>query len=803
MSAHKGASRSAERPLFELGPPIVERASLEPAPSADAVEFYFLTAAAQRAWAAISAARARGARALFWIGGPPGSGKTHFLNYVLALEERAGAEAGRRAVIRVDAGGCAWTEGVEQRLLGEFERVLGVAGGQSALWRRMRGAQALEVALAHARRVGVRALHLALDLGGAPLAGARDCIAELARTSAPREIQIAVFVAARGDQPPADALALDVAPNGERELMLAALARARRVLDTEAAAALYRAVDTDGFEPRSIFPFHPLALRALLATAGDPPAIPALAGLIAEVLDHWGPSAGCYSRPLMDVDLLRVAAVARRVAERLGESGRAALATAYRAADAHEDRAAARVAVETLMLEALAGAPALSVRGLRTRALAVSGGVAADRVAGGRNATERMLAALATRSAGVIIFDGRAARFDARAADAAQLARFNAALALARRFDATLAEAREPAEVPERLRRLDDAMRAAAEEARRVGVAFEAAARETRGTRAPLTAEHRRALEEFVALAEGGAHALIRIGADAARCEHAMRTVAGYEDLAIAAAAAARMRAMGEFLRDTGLRPDLAGDDCAGEGAGAPLVVECQLLLAALEAGVMPDARRRFEALEARFEKFRWTYLAVYRAAHERWRREGERLGAQLRDLREHLAAFARLDSIAALGPPEGAEFGVRAEHLARRIARCDEDESAGPQAARCARCRFVLGTALPARELDELFEQVRRALGRRLAALSHGAIARLIRLHDRGHRLDGFLKIIQAAHTEALVRVLDDELAAYLARLLEEAQDETRSASGARAAAETDAEAAGIKRIGRARPTD
>jgi hypothetical protein len=44
-----------------------------------------------------------------------------------------------------------------------------------------------------------------------------------------------------------------------------------------------------------------------------------------------------------------------------------------------------------------------------------------------------------------------------------------------------------------------------------------------------------------------------------------------------------------------------------------------------------------------------------------------------------------------------------------------------------------------------------------------------LIRQHDRGHRLDGFLKIIQAAHTDALVRVLDDNLARYLGRLLDE----------------------------------
>ncbi len=28
---------------------------------------------------------------MFWIGGPPGCGKTHFLDYVIALQRRAGA----------------------------------------------------------------------------------------------------------------------------------------------------------------------------------------------------------------------------------------------------------------------------------------------------------------------------------------------------------------------------------------------------------------------------------------------------------------------------------------------------------------------------------------------------------------------------------------------------------------------------------------------------------------------------------------------------------------------------------------
>jgi len=44
-----------------------------------------------------------------------------------------------------------------------------------------------------------------------------------------------------------------------------------------------------------------------------------------------------------------------------------------------------------------------------------------------------------------------------------------------------------------------------------------------------------------------------------------------------------------------------------------------------------------------------------------------------------------------------------------------------------------------------------------------------LIRQHDTGQRLEGFLKVIQASQTDALFRILDDNLARYLGQLLAE----------------------------------
>ena len=241
---------------------------------------------------------------------------------------------------------------------------------------------------------------------------------------------------------------------------------------------------------------------------------------------------------------------------------------------------------------------------------------------------------------------------------------------------------------------------------------------------------------------------------------------------------------MREYLRATALMPGGAGNiaddtaDARGDGAAADPAIaaaqtECQLVLVAVESAMPRWDARGFDALEIRFQKFKWGYIQLYQAAHERWRRESERFAIKLGEAREPFAALRRLNSIAALGAPCGEALGMRLEELGHGLARYAVDGPIALEAEpRCPRCGFVLGAVPPAAALDEAFEQMRRALGARLAALSHGAIARLIRQHDSGHRLDGFLKITQAAQTDALVRVLDDNLARYLERLLDEVQD-------------------------------
>jgi hypothetical protein len=796
MAVHERARQPIESGgLIEFGPPVVDRAALESVPGAGTVEFYLLTEAASRAWAAVSARLASAVGAIFWIGGPSGAGKTHFLNYVMALEERAGTSKGRRAIVRLGLEAGAGAYDLEQRMFDLLAREIGVGDAGAMLWRRLHGGEALGVAFEQAHRVGIRAISVAIDFGAADASAWDEYFAELARVAArDRQVAFNVYVAARS-RAPASAIALEIAPVDGAERMLAALARTRRVVDDAGAAALYDGAHVDGsgggFEPRAIFPFDPRSIETLRALAGEPSSVATMAKLVSAALAAWRENTvDGRVRPLLPAELMDAAAVARRVDERLGEGGRAALRIAYRAADAMEERGGARGIVDVLLLEWLSGgALALSPGELRTRMREHYQPHGSFAAAGAAIAT--MLDALAARTGGVIAFDARGAQFNPRAAGAPEVAAFNNALPLLQRFDSTLNEAAELPELRTGLKRAGDAMARAVEAAHRVGTILDAAHRELR---TELKPEHRQTLDDFIALAGAGAGALVEQAAEAQSRAHVERVVVAYDGLATAAVAAPRLREMREYLRATELMPDLAGDSAGGSVGDAPAVdkavaaaqVECQLLLAALETAMPRWDSRSVETLQIRFQKFKWNYIQIYQGAHERWRRESDRIAMELADAREHFGALARLNSIAALGAPVGAALEIQIEELGGQVVRCTADAPITLDLVpRCPRCGLILGMAPPASELGEVFEQMRRALKTKLAALSHDAIARLIRQHDRSHRLDGFLKITQAAHTDALVRVLDDNLARYLGRLLDEVPDGVRDATRAETAAQ------------------
>ncbi len=775
MPVAREAGRPPFREFFRLGPPVVERMALEAKPSASTVSSYVLARAAEIAWREINGhLEERGGR-VFWISGPSGCGKTHFLNYVLALQNRAGSlgdERGRRLGFGLEVAGRVRGAEIEAYLLEALAEHLSPGDRRSAtMWREVRGTGAIKVALENARRIGISALTAAVDFGAADSEEVREYFSALAQTVAGfKAVRFTLIVASRGHAAEG-ATALDVAP-AEDEAMRVAISRVRLLNESfhDEALEFYRGVYLDGLDPLGIFPFHPEAVAALGTLATPPGTIAAVAVLAREALisaSDPDPHQGSIGRLIYPADLVESPGLARRLDARLGESGSAALAIVREALVGLQgnELELAHEMVNTLVLDYLAGR---------------AGSVGAADVAGrlpmlaGEQASEawttpvvmELLRKVARRSRGVISFEGDAARFDPCAAGAPEIAAFNAALPLVKRFDSSLAVAHDARGMEARMARLGGTMADAVEAANRTAERLRSA---LAGENLAVSPEQARVLGEYLRLAEAGPAALIEAAQDPLRRQWALKAVSEYEALAQAAAMVPRMRAMREYLDATGLRIAYE-DDSTRDQAVVALETECQLLRAELTPRILAAPPRNLDALEARFQKFKWTYVQRYRSAHEEWKAEMARLGRLADDLRAYLDALGRLNSISALGVAEGEELPALAADASRRVVRCDFDGTLAPELTpRCPGCGLVLGSGAPRTELADLLDRARRSLDIKLAALSQSAIARIIREHDHSHRLESFLKITQAAQTDALMRVLDDKLARYLARLLDE----------------------------------
>ena len=770
MRIHRGVG-VAIRELIELGPEVADRMALASVPDSASVGYYVLTRGAQRAWAAINAQLGSSHGALFWIAGPAGSGKTHFLNYVHVLANRAGSlssEPKRNLAFALEIGGQVKPTNLDRHLLEMIARELvGDRHGAAPLWRQMRGGEAVGVALDQARRQGVKSITAAIDFGVAdhePAVPHLRMLAEFAHNL--KQPKVVVNVAGRNESPEF-ASRFTVTPEPDEEMPVA-IGRARGLADAAIRVIddSYRGIDTGMYDGRAIFPFHPVAADTLrdLASTGGP--VGPRARLVRDALAPWCETKANH-RLVFPADLMQSDAVRQTVEARLGEAGKATLKISHAALAAADERRreAAQEIVHTLTLRLLTGdSPWLELEELRQRIPAF----AEEHGSGGLQTLADLLGWIAPRTHGVIVFDPRAQKacFNPRAAGAPEVAAFNAALPLIKRFDSTLTAAQEMPELKAKLKRLGDAMASALEGAFRNRETLDAAMREAGRE---FTDEQGKNIAEFVALAEAGPQALVERGAHEDGRKAAMQTAAAYESLAELAAAVPRLRSMREYLQATALQLRYE-DDPTRDRRLAALETECQVVGALINPAALAGAPRNLDALEASFQKFKWTYVQFYRFAHEQWRLEMERLGSAAEDAHRHIDALRRLNSISALGSPEGDDLAQQMAAMDKRMVRCDLDSPLAPEVTpRCPRCGFALGTVSPREELSDLFEQAKRALRSKLVSLSQSTIARLIQQHDQNHRLEGFLKITQAAQTDALIRVLDDKLARYLAQLLDD----------------------------------
>src|SRR5277367_832469 len=187
MDSHKGGRRRADaRRWFELEPPAPERLELETSPRVATVASYVFTRAAERSWEVLNQHLEGSQGEVFWIAGPAGCGKTHFLDYVIALQRRAGAldaQNARRLVCGLELAGRIDGTEVEMFLLSVLAEQIGGDPRSGDLFRQLRGAAALNVALETAWRTGIRAVTVAIDFGTSQCEAA-DFFAVLAQVAA-------------------------------------------------------------------------------------------------------------------------------------------------------------------------------------------------------------------------------------------------------------------------------------------------------------------------------------------------------------------------------------------------------------------------------------------------------------------------------------------------------------------------------------------------------------------------------------------------------------------------------------------
>jgi hypothetical protein len=247
---------------IEIGSEIAERMALESAPGAASVASFVMTRGAQRAWEAINGQLTETHGALLWIGGASGTGKTHFLNYIAALNRNAGSlspEPARNLTLAIELAGRARAADIDSLVLQLLAREL--AGDQhkaSPLWRQMRGVEAIPMALEQARRQGVRTVTVVIDFSAAdarPAAASLRALAEAASTL--KHPKLTVIAAGRGDAPE-QAQAFKVAPETD-EAIAVAIGRARRLDETAQRIVedAYRGTDSGEYDLRAIYPFPP------------------------------------------------------------------------------------------------------------------------------------------------------------------------------------------------------------------------------------------------------------------------------------------------------------------------------------------------------------------------------------------------------------------------------------------------------------------------------------------------------------------------------------------------------------------
>jgi hypothetical protein len=177
------------------------------------------------------------------------------------------------------------------------------------------------------------------------------------------------------------------------------------------------------------------------------------------------------------------------------------------------------------------------------------------------------------------------------------------------------------------------------------------------------------------------------------------------------------------------------------------------------------------------FEKWKGNYVQAYRKAHRAFYESLAKIAASAQALRPRVIALDRLNTITELGPPltGTANLSGELDQLESAAWLCPdaaEAEVAGTNAV-CPKCEWTPAKALPQKDCDRVSSLIAQGLDDRIQRLKDASIAAILKkAADASNRddLKSFLEIIQIADADKLVGVITDDLAAFLRKLLQEA---------------------------------
>jgi hypothetical protein len=354
-------------------------------------------------------------------------------------------------------------------------------------------------------------------------------------------------------------------------------------------------------------------------------------------------------------------------------------------------------------------------------------------------------------------------RCDDYAGRSSAIRRFNAALPLIRKFDLRLGPVENAVELSIGLRALDRAiigMRTSIPANRKALAKFTQEFGET----LPVALE--KVFQEIAGLTRVGAMALIDLVSSNEEPCPWWKICDQYKSLMDFVCAAPRLRNMRKYIGETGLL--FIDMEEAKDHRLAALVNECKLVMASLSLTLFSQEGFDVQLLQERFEKFRWSYIDRYRAAHIQRRTDIKRFTEVVEEAELLLAALKRLDPFPWFGGETSDPLAHQLRSFSDLVLVCDVERLASLDVSpRCPNCNFLLASSLPFETASHFLRYVKRALKSKLAVLLKKASARLVQVKGEANQLEALIRLAQSG-PEALDQGFDELASSELNRLAE-----------------------------------